>query len=296
MRKVDEPEASSVPRRILGRELRELRTEARMSLDGVARTLQYSPRKMWWIETGAGEVRAHDVRIMCALYETSPELTDALVALAGKTTATGWWHSYSSTIPAWFDLYARLESAARRLRTHQSTLIPDLLQTRKYAHGLCQQHPDLTADEQEQLIKVRLKRQTLLHRRHPSAPRYDVMLCESALLRVVGSPACMAQQLRHLLEASRLPNISIRVLPLTASQHSGAIAGTFVMLDFPTGNRTEPEPPVVYREMLTGALYLDRKEELAAYERTWASLDTLALNEEQSRQLIKKIAERFQHG
>ena len=106
----------------------------------------------------------------------------------------------------------------------------------------------------------------------------------------------MAEQLRHLLDMSRLPNVSIRIVSLAAGLHFGAVAGAFVLLDFPPGKRIEPEPSVVYSESLTGALYLDRKEELAAYERVWASLDALALDEQQSRRLIHKIIEEIYHG
>jgi hypothetical protein len=47
---------------------------------------------------------------------------------------------------------------------------------------------------------------------------------------------------------------------------------------------------------LTGALYLDRPQELAAYENVWSSLDALALDEGQSRQLINKIIGEVHHG
>ena len=47
---------------------------------------------------------------------------------------------------------------------------------------------------------------------------------------------------------------------------------------------------------MTGALYLDRPAELAVYEQSWASLDTLALDEDQSRRLIGKILEKVHHG
>jgi hypothetical protein len=122
------------------------------------------------------------------------------------------------------------------------------------------------------------------------------MLSEAVLLRPVGGCAAMAEQLRHLLGMSRLPNVSIRIVPLAAGLHFGTVAGAFVLLDFPPGNRIEPEPSVVYSESLTGAPYLDRKEELAAYERVWASLDALALDEQQSRRLIHKILEEIYHG
>ncbi|MEU2613090.1 helix-turn-helix transcriptional regulator [Micromonospora sp. NPDC007271] len=287
---------STVPRRQLGRALRELRTEARMTLDGAAEALQCSRQKVWRIETGLCAVRGLDVRAMCELYAATPELAGALVALAGETRAKGWWHSYGDTVPDWFELYVGLESAACRLREHDDALVPGLLQTRGYATAVCQHRPGLTGDERERLVEVRLQRQILLRRRLPPPPRFDVMLSEAVLLRGVGGPATMAEQLRHLVEVSRLPHVSIRVLPLAAGLHYGAVAGAFVVLDFPLVNRVEPEPSVVYSESLTGALYLDRKEELSAYEDIWASLDSLALDQEQSRHLIGKIMQEVHHG
>ncbi|MEU1841707.1 helix-turn-helix domain-containing protein [Micromonospora chersina] len=287
---------STVPRRQLGRALRELRTQARMTLDGAADALQCSRQKMWRIETGLGAVRGLDVRAMCEMYGATRELTAALTGLARETKAKGWWHAYGDTIPDWFELYVGLESAAARLREHDDTLIPGLLQAPGYAAGVYQHRSGVTDDEWERMVEMRLRRQALLRRRLPPPPRLDVMLSEAVLLRVVGGPAAMAEQLRHLAEVGRLPQVSIRVVPLAAGLHFGAVAGSFVMLDFPLGSRVEPEPSVVYSESLTGALYLDRKEELAAYGRIWASLDSLALDEGQSRQLIVKVSEEVHHG
>ncbi|GGL88126.1 transcriptional regulator [Micromonospora yangpuensis] len=277
--------ASSVPRRALGRALRELRTEARMTLEGAAGALGWSRHKVWRAESGVGPARGVDVRVMCELYEARTRLTSALVALAGETGAKGWWLAYGGAIPDWFDLYAGLEAAAGRLREYQDVLVPALLQTREYATVACRHRPD---GEREGVVGARLARQSLLRRRSPAPPRLAVVLSEAVLMRVVGDPATMAGQLRQLLAVGRLPHVSVRVLPLAAGPHRGAVAGAFVLLDFPPGNRGEPEAPVVYQESLSGALYLDRPKELAAYERVWASLDTLALDRDQSAQLIGK--------
>ncbi|WP_089154345.1 helix-turn-helix domain-containing protein [Micromonospora sp. NBS 11-29] len=287
---------SSVPRRALGRTVRELRTEARMTLDGAAAALECSRQKVWRIESGLGVVRGVDVRAMCELYDARPELTAGLVALAGETRGKGWWHAYGEPVPEWFDLYGGLESAACRLREHAGALVPALLQTRGYAAATHPPHPDATGEERERLLEARLRRQDLLRRRLPRPPRFEVMLCEAVLLRQVGDMATMAGQLRHLADAGRLRHVSIRVLPLAAGGHAGAVAGPFVLLDFPPGLRVDPDPPVVYRESLTGALYLDRPAEWAAYERAWASLDALALSEEESRRLILKTAEELHPG
>ncbi|MGC4808217.1 helix-turn-helix domain-containing protein [Micromonospora sp. DT233] len=287
---------STVPRRQLGRTLRDLRTEARITIDGAAEALYCSRQKVWRIESGLGSVRPVDVQGMCELYGAKRELTKALTALAAETKAKGWWHSYGLAIPDWFEMYVGLEAAAHQLREYENTLVPGLLQTRDYALAVYQHRADTTDEERARLVEVRLQRQAILERRLPRAPRLEVILAEAALLRTVGEPATMADQLRRLLAADEMPNVSIRILPLTAKMHRGAEAGAFVILDFPLGNRATPEPPVIYSESWTGALYLDRPEEYAAYEQVWASLDDLALDEAQSRNLINKIITEVHHG
>ncbi|KAB1943572.1 helix-turn-helix domain-containing protein [Micromonospora sp. ALFpr18c] len=287
---------STVPRRQLGRALRDLRTEARMTLDGAAEAMQWSRQKMWRIETGLGPVRTLDAKAMCELYGATPDLTGALTALAAETKAKGWWHSYGDAVPDWFELYVGLESAASRLREHDDTLVPGLLQTPGYTRGVYQNRPNMPADELEEVLEVRRRRQEILVRRLPKAPKLEWVLSESVLLRRVGGPSVMAEQLDRLLERTELPNVSIRVLPLSAGAHYGALAGAFVMLDFPLVNRVVADQSVVYSESVTGALYLDRPDEFAVYEKVWASLLDLALDEEQSRRMIGKIKEEVHHG
>ncbi|MFF3868300.1 Scr1 family TA system antitoxin-like transcriptional regulator [Micromonospora sp. NPDC001898] len=53
-------------------------------------------------------------------------------------------------------------------------------------------------------------RRALLRRRLPRPPRFEAVLSEAALLRVVGGAATMAKQVGHLAEAGRLPHVSIR--------------------------------------------------------------------------------------
>jgi transcriptional regulator with XRE-family HTH domain len=294
--RMGEDMGSTVPRRQLGRALRDLRTEAGVTLDGAAEALDCSRQKVWRIESGLGSVRPLDVRGMCELYGATRELTGALAALAAETKAKGWWHSYLDAIPEWFELYVGLESAASAIRRFDEALIPGMLQSRAYAFAVYQHRRTMAEEERERLVEVRMQRQALLRRRLPPAPRLEVILAEAALLRTVGSAETMADQLRHLLAIDELPNVVIRVLPLKAGLHFGAVAGSFVMLDFPIRNRAEPEPSIIYKESLTGALYLDRKEELAVYDEVWANIDDLALDGAQSRRLINTIIAEVHHG
>ena len=92
---------------------------------------------------------------------------------------------------------------------------------------------------------------------------------EGALRRRIGSPEVMGAQLERLIKAAELPNVTLQVLPFAAGVHA-AEAGTFTFLRFP-----EPDlPDVVYVEQLTGALYLDKREDVDAY---MAAMDRLGV-------------------
>ncbi|MEU8092141.1 helix-turn-helix domain-containing protein [Micromonospora chalcea] len=288
---------STVPRRQLGRLLRQFRNEAGVTLDAAAEALEYSRQKIWRIECGLGPVRVLDVKAMCELYGVSAEMTDAMRGLAAETKSKGWWHAYGDAVPSWFELYVGLESAAAHLRRYDESLIPGLLQTREYALGLFHPGSRLSMEERERAVEVRMQRQALLTRRLPTPPRLEAVLSEAVLRRPVGGVSVMVDQLSHLLGTAELPNVSVRVVPLAAGPHPGAVAGSFVILDFPAtkGGRAAPEPSVVYSESLTGALYLDKPDELAAYENTWKGVDALALGEAESRDMIKRIIGEMRH-
>ncbi|MEU8110855.1 helix-turn-helix transcriptional regulator [Micromonospora sp. NPDC048947] len=288
---------STVPRRQLGRLLRQFRNEAGVTLDAAAEALEYSRQKIWRLECGQGSVRVLDVKAMCELYGVSPEMTEAMRGLAAETKSKGWWHAYGDAVPNWFELYVGLESAASRLRGFDESLIPGILQTKGYADALIRRGRILSDEERERAVQVRLQRQALLVRRLPPAPHLESVLSEAVLRRTVGGPNVMTAQLDHLLRVSELPNVSVRVLPLAAGPHPGAVAGTVMILDFPPtkGGRAAPEPSVVYSESLTGALYLDKPDELAAHERVWAGLDAMALGEAESKDMIKRISGEMRH-
>jgi transcriptional regulator with XRE-family HTH domain len=98
---------STVPRRQLGRHLRALRNEAKLTTKRAAQALEWSEPKLWRIETGQTPLRSLDVEAMCRVYGAPPDLTSALMGLAKETKARGWWVAYGDVIPEglarWFD-------------------------------------------------------------------------------------------------------------------------------------------------------------------------------------------------
>ncbi|MGH3770736.1 MAG: Scr1 family TA system antitoxin-like transcriptional regulator, partial [Pseudonocardiaceae bacterium] len=76
---------------------------------------------------------------------------------------------------------------------------------------------------------------------------------------------------------------SLRVLPVALGAHA-AMTGAFRLMEFAEFK------PVAYLESETACLFLERPEEIAAYQRILGALAQTALGERQSLQLIAALA------
>jgi hypothetical protein len=244
---------------------------------------------MYRIENGEVSLRRHDVLAMCSVYGAPAEITEVLVGLARESKAKGWWHAYGDVVPAWFELYVGMETAAERLRHYAPGVIPGLLQNPEYAECLFRLRTDLDEAGVRNAVAVRLERQSLLRRHSPPPPRLDVIVDEGVLRRTIADTFGMQKQLAHLVNISQRPGVNIRVVPFGAGPHRASSAGSFTILDFPTVGAAAPEPTTIYCENLTGALYLDKPREVETYGGIWSELEQVALDRSASDDLIGTI-------
>jgi transcriptional regulator with XRE-family HTH domain len=287
----EEMTGSTVPRRQLGRYLRELRNQGGLTVRSAAQLLEWSETKIWRVETGQSSLRSHDVATMCRIYGARPDITQALMGLAKETKARGWWHAYGDVVPEWFDVYIGLEQAATGLSWYESDLIPGLFQTEDYARALIKGDHRNSDEEIDRRVHLRMTRQALV-RRVTAPPAMRVALSESALRTPVGGPAAMAAQLDRIADTASLPNVSLRVVPFRAAFHPGMLTGPFEILRFPAnGDGRDSEPPTVYQEGFTGALYLDKPHEVGRYTEAFENIWNAALDENPSSNLIHQAAE-----
>ncbi len=265
---------STVPRRQLGRSLREARSAAGFTVRAAAKALEWSEPKIWRIETGQVSMRSLDVEAMCRMYGVAPDLTEALMGLAKETKARGWWHAYGDAVPDWFDVYVGLEGAARQLQTYESEMVPGLFQTAAYTRTIMNAGERFGPEEVERRVLVRMQRQSIVTR-SVDPVRIEAVIGQTVLQRPVGDRGTMAAQCRHLAALAELPNVRLRVVPFHAGWHLGCTSGSFVILRFPvTGDGREIEPPTVYVQGRTGALYLDRPDEVKAFDTVFTSITT----------------------
>lgn len=265
-----------------------------MTVKAAAEALEWSEAKIWRIETGQTSLRSLDAEAMCRVYGVDPETTEALKGLARETKTRGWWHAYGDVIPSGFDVYIGLEGAAASLRSYQSELVAGLLQTPEYARAVITYgNPDDDPDEIDRRVRLRMERQALLTR-PVAAPELYVVLNEAILRRPVGGRPVMAAQLERLADVTELPNVRLRVVTFAAGLHHGLMSGPFVLLRFPTnGDGKETEPPTVHMDGFTGALYLDKPNEIARYDGAFQRIWDAALNDAASKDLLIEAAREF---
>jgi transcriptional regulator with XRE-family HTH domain len=289
----EETTGSTVPRRQLGRYLRDLRNSQRLTVRAAATQLEWSEAKIWRIETGQVGLRSLDVEAMCRIYGATPELTQALMGLAKETKARGWWHSYGDVIPEGFNVYIGLEEAAASIAWYESELVPGLLQTEGYVRAVMSaDHED--AEEVDRRVQLRIARQSLLTR-VTAAPELSIVLNEAIIKRPVGGSEVMSGQIRRLLDASELPNVTLRIMPFSAGLHFGIISGPFEILRFPlNGDGRASEPPTVYVDGFTGDLYLDKTKEIERYDRAFNEIWSASLDEKASQDLLRQALREIQ--
>ncbi len=99
------------------------------------------------------------------------------------------------------------------MRDYGSALLPGPVQIADYARYRAQVSADGPDVDIDAIVAGRLHRQ---HRILNSVTRYDLVLEEQTVRRYPVPPPVMLDQLRHLLELTSRPNVSIRVLPVDA--------------------------------------------------------------------------------
>lgn len=128
----------------------------------------------------------------------------------------------------------RLEAEAVALCSYNNSVIDGLLQTEEYARAIFGgRRPPFSGEELERQVAARMARQEVLDPT-TAQPVFSFVQCEATLRRPIGGRMVMRSQLERLLEAGRLPNVDLQVLPLSREENSG-IDGSFRLLKLKDG-------------------------------------------------------------
>ncbi|MGX5213788.1 helix-turn-helix domain-containing protein [Streptomyces violaceus] len=200
--------------RYSGNQMKRWRTKANVSREELAAAANYSPDTIKSMEQG---VRMPTPRVL----DTADELCRAEGLLSAAKE-----YLQREKFPARAQDFMEREREAISLWWYEVSLVPGLLQTKEYARALIDNRiPPLDEETVDERIAARMERQAILTERKPPVGLSFVLY--EAVLR---SPQADAHQLRHLLEASRLRNVVVQVLPFERAIPA-ALMGPMVLLE-----------------------------------------------------------------
>jgi transcriptional regulator with XRE-family HTH domain len=279
---VPSTDSPTLRQRRLGAELRKLRERAGLTATGAGNLLGVNQARVSMVETGRTPISADRLRSMARAYACSDEeLMDALASMTGRRSR-GWWEEYREYVPVALVDLAELEHHASALQVALLIHVPALLQTTDHARALFRSVvPPMRQHEIEYRLTHRIKRQGILHRADP--PPYTAIIHEAALRMGFGGPAVARGQLKHLLEMSELPHVTIRVIPFGADN----FPTTGQSFDYVQG--PVPQLDTVQLDSHHGACeFLDAEAQLSKYRAVLGRMESCALTPTKTRDFINQ--------
>lgn len=267
----------------LGKLLRDLRESAGLSFQEAADHIVRDTSTISRMETGSLPARMSDVRELLNLYGVDDrEFRDGLEQLTRDIWVKGWWDGYEGNVQLHIIDLAWLEARAGKIRNFSSHVIDGLIQTPEYAEAVMRTiDPDVSDKQIARWLEFRMKRQDVV-----DEGDYTAILDEAVFHRPFGGSRVMRDELAHLLDISERPNITIRVLPYSASTLAGP-EGAFTLLTMPP-----PFPVVAQVTIEAGTIYVEMPK-AARFEATYGRFERYALDPEDSRVFLKNRMEQL---
>ncbi|MFG2137227.1 helix-turn-helix domain-containing protein [Streptomyces sp. NPDC048650] len=147
------------------------------------------------------------------------------------------------TIADYFEAARQLEQQATMIREFALSHVPGILQTERYARAvLGGVFPPRSDKERDRHVVTRLERSKILA--DPATPVVWALLDQSVLLRPVGGPDVMAEQIMHIVRLVDDERVRVHVMPLSLGAYH-LMQGMLTLMWF------EDQPPVAYSEGLS---------------------------------------------
>jgi len=273
----------------LGNELRTLRLAAGKSIKEAADHLECSSAKISRMENGQRGAVGRDVRDLCKLYSVPAQRRDQLIALTKEAAAAD--TASSSTIPGKYSTYVALESQAQSLRNYESSFIPGMLQTERYAREVMAGNGNFEDEsEAEQRIRIRMDRQERIWGSDNLLTAHFI-LDENVLWRPAGvdarTRAIREEQIDQLIRATSLEHVRLQIIPYEAGFYEGMEGASVMILDLEEGPKLSS---TCYLEGIFMDLFVRGHSEIAAIGERFAKMSEAALSAADTRKFLMRLA------
>lgn len=219
----EEGETPASPAGMLAARAKRARLQAGLSLRALAEKLGYPHTYLSRVENGDQLPSPALAQVLDTFYETDGLYSDLLAV------------AVSAEIPMYGRKVLDAEKRAARIQTFNSSVVPGLLQIEPYTNALFMESmPGKDAEYVALQAAKRSHRQAVLDSAEP--PLYWAIMDEAALRRPVGSPAVMADQIRHILTMIQTNSaVRVQVLPFSRGVHP-LLGGSLSLLTLRDGS------------------------------------------------------------
>jgi transcriptional regulator with XRE-family HTH domain len=287
------PGSPTVRRRRLAAELRGIRESKGKSGDAVAAALKWSPSKISRYERARTGLRPREVERLLDYYEITGSHRALLLGLAEDAAQKGWWEEFADTLAEDYQQFIGLEHEATSIAIWHVDVVAGLLQTEGYARHIISSYSrvePVAPGMIGRLVKVRMQRQQVLDR---EGLQLSVVLDESVLTRRIGDESVMYEQLQRLAREADRPNLTMRILPLSA-QHT-VFGESFVIFGFGEDSDAMLQD-VVSTEQLRSGFTLEGERETYLHRIAYQMLAEASLDPVASKALILQTAQSYWSG
>lgn len=262
---------------VLGKQLRLMRERAGLNQREFGNLVGYGPDQISAVERGVRTPRPEFLQRADEVLRAEGLFTEVIPQVEEAMTKARTRH------PEWYRGYAAMEAEAVELHHYSNHAVQGLLQTEEHARVVfAKRRPFLSEETIEKRVADRLSRQQLFERWPP--PIVSYILEEVVLDRPIGGPRVHADQLRHLLEISRMKNLEIQVMPTCLEEHP-SLGSAFNLL-VPAGHAQ-----VAYLEAQGFPQLITDREEVRKIADRYGIMRAVALSPMESRSLIAKKLE-----
>jgi Helix-turn-helix. len=269
--------------------LRSAREAKQLTQGQVADAMDWSLSKVMRIEKGDVNISPADLRVLLNHLgidepaEVKRLMDDARISRKARWTADPLERMH---LPDALIQLMEFEQEATVIRHYASVIVPGLLQTPSYAEAVL---TNFDLDEQTVAARknARLRRREQVLGR-PDSPKDLLILDESVLLRQVGGPTVMAEQLEFIVSLmEEKSSVEVRVVPF-AGESAIALLGPFTLVDLGGDNNA-----VLYRESLLKDEIVDTPSDIRRHRELFERLWKRALKGKPCIDLIKSQAARM---
>ena len=272
----------SPAQRQLAAALRASRRRSGMTIAVLAQALGWTTKQVSRTELAQRQVSAAEVASWAEATGASQDARAELEQLLSDADheLRTWWdiRARGGGVPGRQEDVAVYEAQSERISNFQ-LIVPGLLQTADYARRVFMLGHSADDEEIEASLAVRLRRQDILY---DATRQFDYVLSEAALHLDLGSGgAVLRAQADRLISLDTLPNVSLAVLPFTATPPILPTSGFSIY--------ERPGQPLVLLETLVSDVMWRGDHEVEAYRTAFAGLRAASVTGEEAHALIREV-------